>query len=145
MTRILLIETLSNFRTTYTCIMYVLGCYKFKCFVYPAYLSCVLGCYKFKCFVYPAYLSCVLHSVDICTVAIKIYEICKLFQPIKLQIFCILTIISDTVSNVLIHLKRVLRKMTVLFRASYSIIICHCRLMVLNELLNHLERFFLTA
>ena len=53
MTRILLIETLSNFRTTYTCIMYVLGCYKFKCFVYPAYLSCVS------------------HSVDICTVAIK--------------------------------------------------------------------------
>ena len=31
----------------------------------------VLGYYKFKCFVYPASLSCVSHSIDICTVAIK--------------------------------------------------------------------------
>ena len=32
----------------------------------------VLGKYKFKCFVYPASFSCVSHSIDICTVAIKI-------------------------------------------------------------------------
>ena len=31
----------------------------------------VLGYYKFKCFVYPASLSCDSHSIDICTVAIK--------------------------------------------------------------------------
>ena len=31
----------------------------------------ILGYYKFKCFVYPASLSCVSHSIDICTVAIK--------------------------------------------------------------------------
>ena len=31
----------------------------------------VLGWYKFKCFVYPASLSCVSHSIDICTVAIQ--------------------------------------------------------------------------
>ena len=44
----------------------------------------------------------------------------------------------------LIHLAGVLRKMTVLFRASYlRILHCHCRLMVLNKPLNHLERFFL--
>ena len=31
----------------------------------------VLGYYKFKCFVYPTLLSCVSHSIDICTSAIK--------------------------------------------------------------------------
>ena len=31
----------------------------------------VLGYYKFKCFVYPTSLSCVSHCTDICTVAIK--------------------------------------------------------------------------
>ena len=31
----------------------------------------VLGWYKFKCFLYPAKLSCVSYSIDICTVAIK--------------------------------------------------------------------------
>ena len=31
----------------------------------------VLGQYKLKCFVYLASLSCVLHFIDICTVAIK--------------------------------------------------------------------------
>ena len=31
----------------------------------------VLGWYKFKCFVYPTSLSCVSHSIDICTVAIQ--------------------------------------------------------------------------
>ena len=33
-----------------------------------------------------------VHSIDICTVAKKISEICTLFQPIRLQIFCILKI-----------------------------------------------------
>ena len=55
-----------------------------------------LGEYKFKCFVDPAQHSCVLHSTDIWTVTIKITETCTLFQPIKLQIFCILTIIRHT-------------------------------------------------
>ena len=31
----------------------------------------VLGYFKFKCFSYPALLSCVSHFIDICTVAIK--------------------------------------------------------------------------
>ena len=31
----------------------------------------VLGWYKFRCFVYPASLSCASHSFEICTVAIK--------------------------------------------------------------------------
>ena len=31
----------------------------------------LLGLYKFKCFVYPDSLSCVSHSIDICTVVIK--------------------------------------------------------------------------
>ena len=30
----------------------------------------VLGYYKFKCFVDHTYISCVSHSIDICTVAI---------------------------------------------------------------------------
>ena len=51
----------------------------------------VLGWYKFKCFVYPNSLAYVSHSTDI---TIKMLKICTLFQPIKLQIFCLLTIIS---------------------------------------------------
>ena len=40
-----------------------------------------------------ASLSCPSHSIDICAVVIKKKsEICTLFQPINLQIFCILTI-----------------------------------------------------
>ena len=31
----------------------------------------VLGYYKFKCFMYPASLSCVSHSIDVCTVAVR--------------------------------------------------------------------------
>ena len=31
----------------------------------------VIGQYKFKCFIYPVLLACVSHSADISTVAIK--------------------------------------------------------------------------
>ena len=57
-TRTLFIEALPKFRTI-------------KCW-FTLYLPMyVLDLYKFKCFVYPASLSCVSHSIDICTVAIK--------------------------------------------------------------------------
>ena len=56
--KILLIKTLYKFRAI-------------KCW-FTLYLHVyVLGYYKFKCFVYPASLSCVSHAIDICTVAIK--------------------------------------------------------------------------
>ena len=58
MIKILLIKTLYKFRAI-------------KCW-FTLYLHVyVLGYYKFKCFVYPASLSCVSHAIDICTVAIK--------------------------------------------------------------------------
>ena len=31
----------------------------------------VLGLYKFKCFVYPSSLPCISHSIDVCTVVNK--------------------------------------------------------------------------
>ena len=71
------IKTLSNFRTM-------------KCRFILYQQTYVLGWCKFKCFLYPAWLSCVSHFIDICTV--KLSKICTLIQPIKLQIFCILTI-----------------------------------------------------
>ena len=50
-----------------------------------------------KCFAYP-HSFLVLHSINICPVAIKISETYNLFQPIKLQLFCILTIISKIIN-----------------------------------------------
>ena len=56
--RLLLIETLSNFRAIECWFILYLQMY-------------VLGWCKLKCFLYPAKLSCVSHSIDICTEAIK--------------------------------------------------------------------------
>ena len=54
--RVLLIKTLHKFRTIK--LWFTLYLHKH-----------ILGKYKFRCFVYPASLSCVLYSIDICTVA----------------------------------------------------------------------------
>ena len=45
----------------------------------------VLGSCKFKCFVFPS-------SFRAFAFQLKISEICTLFRPMRLQIFCILTI-----------------------------------------------------
>ena len=57
-TRTLLIETLSKFRTV-------------KCWFTLYIHMYVLGLCKFKCFVYSTKFSCVSHSIDTCTVVIK--------------------------------------------------------------------------
>ena len=90
LTKILLIEALYKFTTTQCWFTLYLHMY-------------VLGQCRFKCFVYLAQLSCVSHSIEIYSVAIKNIRNITVFQPIKLQVFCILTvkphnIHSDTIN-----------------------------------------------
>ena len=55
----------------------------------------VLGWYKFKCFVYPASISCISNAIDIGTVAIKNIRNMHAVSTNQITDICILTRNND--------------------------------------------------
>ena len=58
--------------------------------------------------IFPFLVIKISHYIDIALKQLKILEICKLFQSIKLQIFCILTIMWFNLVPVVVFERKVL-------------------------------------
>ena len=94
----------------------------------------VLGQCEFRCFVYPAYLSCVSHSIDICTVgnknirnmhAVSTNHVADILHFRDKYIAFIRVLVKHLLSNVITIIKNLLNilptRKTLNFQSSYGI------------------------